>query len=50
MTDSEFVVYAIDVGCDCCSYIAAATFGSKADAERWVAETRDPSNYHIEEM
>jgi hypothetical protein len=49
MTVLQFVVYAIDVGCDCCSYIAAATFDSKVDAERWVAESRDPSNYIVEE-
>ena len=49
MTDTEFVVYAIDVGCDCCSYVAVATFNSQAEAERWVAESRDPGNYEIEE-
>jgi len=46
--DDRWVVYAIDVGCDCCSYLAVATFATEAEAERWVAGARDPSNYHVE--
>ena len=47
--DDQWAVYVIDVGCDCCSYLACATFATRAEAERWVAEARDPSNYFIEE-
>lgn len=47
--DDQWAVYAIDVGCDCCSYLAVATFDTKAEAEQWVAEASDPSNYLIEE-
>lgn len=47
--DDQWAVYIIDAGCDCCSYLVRAVFDTKAEAERWVAEARDPSIYQIEE-
>jgi hypothetical protein len=49
MDDPKFVAYVIDPGCDCCSYLPRATFDSEDEAKRWVAESRDPSNYVVEE-
>lgn len=47
--DDQWAVYVIDVGCDCCSYLVRAIFDTKAEAERWVAESLRPSDYYIEE-
>lgn len=51
MVDGElrWVVSDIDPGCGCCSYVPVGYFWSKQEAERWVAEARDPSDYDIEE-
>lgn len=45
--DDQWVVYAIDFGCDCCSYLPCRIFATKVEAERWVAEARNPGNYEI---
>lgn len=49
MEDFEWAVTQIDAGCDCCSYLVRALFHTREEAERWVAEARDPSNYEIGE-
>jgi len=46
----QWVVTAVDAGCDCCSYVAVAAFDSLVEAEAYVARHGDSSNYVIEEF
>ncbi len=48
--DPQWAVIAIDMACDCCSYVAVASFDSRADAEAYVARKDDRNNYMIEEF
>lgn len=46
----QWVVTAIDAGCDCCSFVAVASFDSRSEAESYIAGTGDRKNYVIEEF
>lgn len=46
--DLEWDVLLVDAGCDCCSYLHVASFATLAEAETWVAEKSDPTNYVID--
>ncbi len=48
MSTRGYTVTAIDMGCDCCSYVPVNYFYSRVAAERWVDSQPDKSNFEIE--